>query len=219
VRPGASVQLLAFFDDDLEIAYAVALDDSESCISWPAITADFRVLRGRSAILAAVETRLDRIRGVNPAGTEGDTTTKPRFLTVNVPSWTAAFRALNDGSTTLLNVPADSEYRGAFLRNLRSKYASVRASTALHLGEYPGEETVKALRQLLRDTAKDSLMTFGSDGKRRAVVVYYPVRQASYLALRMLGIDVPKPEGYVDNPSIEGVIRTNAADDQPTLFH
>src|SRR5262245_33501492 len=93
VRPGASVQLLAFFDDDLEIAYAVALDDSESCISWPAITADFRVLRGRSTVLAAVEARLDRIRGRTSAGARGDTTAKPRFLTVNVPSWTAAFRA------------------------------------------------------------------------------------------------------------------------------
>ena len=222
VKPGGSASLLAFFDDKLEVSYAIALDDSESCSHSSAITADFRVLRGRHAILSAVNARLKRMRLLANTVRRSwkGVSAGPRYLTVPVPDWTAANRVLFAGSETLLNVPADSEYRAVFIRNLGSHYASVRASTALHLAEYPSTETVNVLRALLDDAAMDSLVAFGgSDAKHRTVVRYYPVRQAAYVALSKLGVAVPKPAGYVDNASIESLIRLNTADDQPTLFH
>lgn len=203
VRPGGAASLIAFFDEAMRVDYAIALDDSESCIPWAAITADFRVLRRPSDMIAAVESRLERLLQARKR------TSKPRSLLVYVPDRTAAFWVLFDGSATFLTVPADSEYRSGLLRNLRSEDVELRTAAAWNLGTYyPGRATVTTLRALFVDTTMDTV-----EGKS-----YFPVRQAAYLALRNLRIDGSRPEGYIDNPSIRRIIRDIAENNPPTMF-
>ena len=48
------------------------------------------------------------------------------------------------------------------------------------------------------------------------VLVFYPVRQAAYASLRRLGVETPKPEGYVDgneSGTVEHAIRSYLVDD------
>ena len=134
--------------------YAIALDDPANCWSEPAISLDFRVLRSRREILRVVSSRLERMRRDSLGSWRND-------LVVRVPDRTPAFRRLWHGSSVFLEVPADPEYHPALLQRLASSSWQVRESAARLLVNYPGVETVAALRPLLSDPAVDTTAHIG----------------------------------------------------------
>src|SRR5438309_3363772 len=159
VAPGETRDVLTFFDDSLRVEYAIAFGDSESCVEGHAITRDCRVLRSRRAILAAVSERLQRMarEGRGAAETSAERADRARFLTLEVPEKSEVFHELFSGSMVLINVPADSEYKSRWLRDIKSINVTRRAAAAGLLSRYPGPETTRLLTGLLQDSGVDSL--------------------------------------------------------------
>jgi hypothetical protein len=202
LRTGRAL-LLAFFDNTRRITDAFALDENDSCLSRPIVSREFRVLHGENQIVAAAQSRLERMRR------EGRPTPRKR-LVLAVPQASEAFRLLWSRGSVSLVVPADPEYQATFLRDLRSKYWGIRAVAARHLGAYPGEEAIAALRPLLTDSGKESWVRLGPRGESIDTTLHYPVREAAYASLRELGVDHPPPDGYVGSvPASKWGIRVN----------
>ena len=87
-----------------------------------------------------------------------------------------------------LLVPYEPEHKKGFLAGVASKDGWERARAAGHLGHYPGDDVVAALKAALADGFVGEIT---ENGKR---VKAYPVRRAAYASLRALGVDVPQPE-------------------------
>jgi hypothetical protein len=90
---------------------------------------------------------------------------------------------------------ADPEYKDVLLTRLRdSKFPDEKAEIIFNLASYPGTETVNLLRTYLRDPGTTKLELRGPEKK---TVQYYPVRQAVYLALWILGENAEPPPLYL----------------------
>ena len=61
-----------------------------------------------------------------------------------------------------------------------------------NLISYPGEETVRLIRPFLEDKTTQEVGSYRGQ-KSKTVTDYYPVRQAAYLALTLLGEKYTKP--------------------------
>jgi hypothetical protein len=89
-------------------------------------------------------------------------------------------------------ITADPENKSRVIEELKSWR---KEEAICNLVSYPGEETVRLLRPLLNDPT--TAESFESDGaKRKNVRRWYPVRQAAYLALTLLGEKVERPKPY-----------------------
>lgn len=93
---------------------------------------------------------------------------------------------------------ADPAYKTVLVKQLRDGDANDKESAIYNLISYPGKDTLDLIRPFLRDTTRSELQR--SDGSK--TVVIYPVRQAAYSALRLLGESVEKPGGYYSDPSL-----------------
>ncbi|MEK6234363.1 MAG: hypothetical protein N2C14_06605 [Planctomycetales bacterium] len=150
-----------------------------------AVSTDFTLYRSKERILAVVEKRL-RERAAKGF--------RVGHLNLMAPPESELHQAIWSGSSCYVAVPADAARKPGIVKMTQSKNALARAQGAKFLGQYPGDETTKLLRTLLGDDGTEVLTTM-SAGKTTRVTVY-PVRQAAYDSLRLLRIDVSKPEGY-----------------------
>jgi hypothetical protein len=193
VAPGQTRDVLTFSDDSLRSQYAIAFGDSESCVGGDAITRDCRVLGSRRAILPAVLERLQRMAREGRAGIPAESADGARFLTLEVPEGSDAFWKLYSGSTVLIHVPADSEYKSRWLRDIKSTDVRRRAAAAALLSKYPGPETVRLLTELLQDPGVDSVTYYGSNGSPRRTETFRAVACVACQSLRELGVTVECP--------------------------
>lgn len=179
-----SLALLYFFDGDRKTIATINLSTPGQGHGEPAFTPDFQVLSNGREILDRVRARIERM---------GKEEVK-EFHWFECPEDSAAFKALWSGSSCYLKVPADPEYKARFLEELSSKDVHVRARAAWRLSRHPGDDTVAALKSLLADPGTAVIHVF-SDGKNEDVTVR-PARQCAYDALRKLGVDAARPEGW-----------------------
>jgi hypothetical protein len=97
---------------------------------------------------------------------------------------------------------ADSDYKPVLVKELCRGNPE---SAIYNLVSYPGQETRDLIRPFLKDaTAHDIDVDDGRDtaGRaRRKKLKCYPLRQAAYLALVLLGESPEKPEGYIPDES------------------
>jgi hypothetical protein len=92
---------------------------------------------------------------------------------------------------------ADPEYRKVLVEQLRqSKFSDEKASAIFNLASYPSGETVKLIRPYLNDPETAEVQKYGPD---QDTIRYYPIRQAAYLALKVLGEKVEEPTPYFKN--------------------
>jgi hypothetical protein len=83
--------------------------------------------------------------------------------------------------------------KDGFLNEMSSKIMLGRLSSIYNLVSYPGEETITAIRPLLSNNESVQMNRSGPSAEE---ITIYPVRQAAYLALRLLGVDVRRPDQY-----------------------
>lgn len=194
--PGDGRQELVFFDMAGKRTRAFDLIRPESAHgSAVAITASFEVLTTREAILAAVLERLGRPLPPCPL----------RPLRVEVRR-SAARDALCPGRVCHLLVPADADRLPSLIEQaLRAEEPSERATAAWRLAAYPGARTEEVLRALLSDPGREEARITGFtwvDSPEGMLYTknftVYPARQAAWSALEALGVNVPKPEGWVE---------------------
>lgn len=190
--PAAGREFLFFFGKEgfrFEGHYVIDLESPADRGPEVALTQDFRLLPTRQEILEAVERRLRLLAD------EG-TADYLRSLTLEVPVDSPAFRALWQRSACYLVVPADPEYKPGLLDDTRSADVWVRARAAARLAEYPGEETVARLRELLVDPGTGSMQVSGNNQLEEVEV--FPAREEAYRALRKLGVECAPPGGLYD---------------------
>jgi hypothetical protein len=77
----------------------------------------------------------------------------------------------------------------------------VRTQAIFKILSYPGTETRKLIRGCLDDPAQQIVVKYSGTGTD---IVYYPVQQAAYLALRHLGVPVEEPDPYYPEVSPPG---------------
>jgi hypothetical protein len=145
--------------------------------------ADFKHVGDTEAILAVARRYAARANDRAAVGAPNVFKAQRGFLRLEVPFDAAIHRDLYAGSACYLNVPAEERFRPLVTARLRSASAHDRAQAADMLANYPGPDTVKALKALLDDPAEDHVVQQGG----RLVAVRYPVRAAAYEALRALG--------------------------------
>lgn len=166
---------------------------------------DHEFLRDEEAILSLVKSRIQR--------REGTVNSRRRGLIIPL-YWHAdpneAFMGYSDFVRT-----ADPEYKEVLIGRLSR--GEFKTEAIYNLISYPGQETVGLIRPYLSDTTKgtaqieketiksrlaDTLKKLGIKLSHRTeyeTVTYYPVRQAAYLALVLLGEKVERPQPYYDN--------------------
>jgi len=98
---------------------------------------------------------------------------------------------------------ADAEYKPLLLEALRGD-KSDKEWAIYNLVSYPGKETADLIRPFLKDPATSQMETLdGKDRDGKAIyktVKIYPVRQAAYAALKLLGEGPAQPEGFYHDP-------------------
>jgi hypothetical protein len=187
--PSVGAEFLLFFSDKEELNYAIDLSFPTQIYNL-AYTQDFSVLLTKQAILDAVSDRLARLEKEH--GEKGKDR-EWKGMSLPVPEGTEAYRSLYSGSACFLIVPEDPEYKAKLLKATRSSDVHERARAAYWLKHYSGDDTTRQLKVLLEDSGTSTLG--GIEGETKV----YPARQAAYLSLKALGIEVEKPEGYYDN--------------------
>jgi hypothetical protein len=101
---------------------------------------------------------------------------------------------------------ADPIYKAGLINQLReSKYQSEKESAIYNLISYPGKETVDFIRPFLKDPTTEqvehvSVRTDGSGKTTDATITIFPLRQAAYFALKLLGESPKRPEGFYPEP-------------------
>ena len=98
------------------------------------------------------------------------------------------YKRLYGGSVCYLIVPAEEKYREKLIKQARSKVAYERQKAAEDLYKYPGEETERVLRELLRDDSE----FLWHDSADSISTVKYGVRAAALGSLAALGKPVPR---------------------------
>ncbi len=89
---------------------------------------------------------------------------------------------------------ADPEFKKTIIEHLKEPHCDT--TNAIHnLISYPDEETIKLLEQFLTDPTTSEVGLYGPD---RKTITYYPVRQAAYLALSLMGKSPKKPSPYYE---------------------
>jgi hypothetical protein len=100
-------------------------------------------------------------------------------------------------------ITADPEFKEGLVRDLHAADWNSVEDAICNLVSYPGPETVALLRPLLNDkTAVESKGYTDESKKQRIMRKWYPLRQAAYLALTLLGeqVDPPDPISARHNP-------------------
>lgn len=92
------------------------------------------------------------------------------------------------GSAVYLIVPAEEKHRLRFLKMARSPEAYTRSLAAGELWKFPGDETEKVLRDLLKDDSE----SFSHYSQDQIAGVEYHVRAAAHRSLTALGKKVEK---------------------------
>lgn len=96
---------------------------------------------------------------------------------------------------------ADPDYKPELVKQLRN---GDRESAIYNLISYPGQDTRDLIRPFLKDASvRESQVNDGnytSGSARMKTVKIYPLRQAAYAALVLLGEPTEKPEGYDPDP-------------------
>jgi len=104
-------------------------------------------------------------------------------------SWDSPiFNKLYAGSSCYLIVPAEEKYREQFLKQARSDKPRERQKAAGELYKFPGEETTRVLRELLKDDT-ENIWYFSADTISN---IQFSIRKAAYESLKALGKDVPE---------------------------
>lgn len=184
----AGTEMLLLLDEAGQVSWGIDLADKEWCKAY---SMDFQVLRGREALLAAVEARI-RSAPPTPAGRT------PRPLVLDVPEGTDAHKDMFAGSACFLTVPPDPPVRKRILAQAGDKDPWVRARGAWNLLSYPDEETKGILRALLKDPGESRIERGGVAGQLEMIPVW-PARQAAYDVLRLMGEQPETPRGYRDD--------------------
>lgn len=121
-------------------------------------------------------------------GGKGDPTKRGIVsLVISAPHDSPLYDDLNSRSGVLITIPADEEYRQHLLKLIKSKDLWERKTAAHQIQAYPGTETVKLLREMLRDSETTEVMDVKGDSSE----MFYPVRLSAYDSLMKLG---EKPE-------------------------
>jgi hypothetical protein len=99
---------------------------------------------------------------------------------------------------------ADPIYKADLIKQLRHSHdESVKEAAIYNLVSYPGKETVDLIRPYLTDPTTEEPQsqtgTAGSDQSTHQTAALFPLRQAAYSALRLLGESPKKPEGFQPN--------------------
>jgi hypothetical protein len=93
---------------------------------------------------------------------------------------------------------ADPEYKAILVKQLRD---GDQESAIYNLISYPGKDTRDLIRPFLKDPRTSELQVADPAGHdRMKTVKIYPLRQAAYSALTLLGESTEKPEGYYPDP-------------------
>jgi len=166
---------------------------------------DHEFLRDEEAILSLVKSRIER--------PEATLSTRRRGLIIPL-HWYADPNEIVMGYSDFVRT-ADPEYKQVLIRQLKKR--EFREDAIYNLISYPGQETpglilpylsdnTKATTRIQKKTIKSRLAhilsKLGIKVSQRAeykTVTYYPVRQAAYLALVLLGEKVERPQPYYDN--------------------
>jgi len=91
---------------------------------------------------------------------------------------------------------ADASYKQQLIKELQIEgVPDFREEVIYNLASYPGPETVKLIRPFLNDPSTTEVSAVGPE---RKTVKVYLVRQAAYLALKILGEDVQPPQPYFE---------------------
>jgi hypothetical protein len=199
--PPKKARMLLFLDGNEEVFDIIQLTVKDC---HPACSADFRTLEKPKEILAFLERRLRLKQGSTvparpPRSIFFDPPPRPRrYLVLEIPSESPAFKALWSLSSCFLIVPADPERKAEILEATRAEDCHVRAAAAHRLGAYPPDgETIRILKKLLEDPGESRFERVS--GQQRLISVYYPARQSAFETLLEIGVQVPKPEGYVED--------------------
>lgn len=199
--PAQATEFLLFFNEKKEVDYSIDLASPMNQRVWGlAFAMDFRVLEKREAILEAVDKRLARLKKDPPRNVPTDRAGRlldgfgKGYLVFEAPQASAVYKTLWSESAVYLIVPADAEFKKGLIEGAKSKDVHERARSAYRLANYPGDETTRILRELLKDDGTSVIQVSGGNQTRNITV--YPARQAAYDALTSLGIETPKPEGY-----------------------
>jgi len=173
---------------DIEVISWINLSHPNATVSGmghAAYNNDCKVLTDKDVILDVVKTRVEKEKTLGPGG---------RGVMVG---FTAA------GSLDMhwdFARTADPECKKQFVKLLKSRYADTRTHAIFNLASYPGDDTVKLIRPFLKDKATKEVREYHSPELKTfvgtTVTDYYPVRQAAYLTLTLLGEKVEKPEPY-----------------------
>ena len=111
------------------------------------------------------------------------------YLRLEPPGDSPVYRDIWADSTCYINVPAAEKYRPMVMKMLRSGQTSQIAAGANMLRNYPGDDTVDVLTQLLRNPR----MSAWSKGAGLLDRYSYDVRKAAYDSLLALGATPEKP--------------------------
>jgi hypothetical protein len=98
-------------------------------------------------------------------------------------------------------ITADPKYRQQFVDLLEIGGNENRCWAIFNLVSYPSKDTIEIIRPMLHDKGTQETTIYeGGDPFRGEpkTVVYYPVRQAAYLALALLGEKVDRPVPYYE---------------------
>jgi hypothetical protein len=165
-----------------------------------AYTADMRRARDSAEILRLVRRYAARKPPRRAVGAPNIFKAQDGYLRLEIPFDAPFFSEVFAGSTCYINVPVEAKHRPLALARARSADLHERAAGADLLRNFPGEDTVKLLRALLRDPG-ESRWT-GQNGE--LVRISYPVRAAAYDSLRALG-EAPERPVLERPPSAEEV--------------
>jgi hypothetical protein len=111
------------------------------------------------------------------------------FVRLDVPGDSPIFGELWGGSAVYINVPAEEKYRPMATALARSNNGGERRLGAEMLRNFPGEQTVRILKELLRDPAETKWVGAGN----KIVNITYDVRRAAYDSLIDLGEKPARP--------------------------
>jgi hypothetical protein len=166
----------------IEIIFWVNLSRPDAKLSMQApFNNDCKWLKDGQSVLALVKSRVKKENLRNRAKKRG----------VIVP-----FTAYDAGDMYWDFVrTADPEYKAVLIKELRN---GDKESAIYNLISYPGKETRDLIRPLLIDGSTGELQVIGDskDPPGDRIDKFYPVRQAAYRALKLLGESPKKPKGY-----------------------
>ncbi len=178
-------------DDDRNVADRWVLRSEQGVIDLDkperVYTADMKKADDGKGILATVK-KYAATKAPREAGAANVFTPQRGFLRFEVPPDAEIWGELWGGSMVFIHVPAEEKYKERVLSLTRSESAFDRSLAAEMLRNYPGEDTVKRLTELLDDPGESRVY---QDGKLIKITHY--VRAAAYAVLVELGEKPPKP--------------------------